>query len=323
MPVSPGAVVPSPRLTLWRGWIGASLVLFAFSERLFWAFFRPGDQPAELGLTLLAYALIAAWALAAMRLFRAYGPERVFLIGAMVGWLAEGVVVNTAYGAADNPFPLSVSFTGLSWHALFSILVGWRIFPRLLATGSRAQCARWFGGFGALWGLWATYYPYEELELATGLGAMAAHSLFIISLLMAGFGLMQGTWRTESRADRAVFGTLSLIAFAVYALVWLPAMPIPAAILGLIFGGVLLAVIRSRDSAPSPDLWPAFGWARLGYLAGAGGVATAVFGLVTAVTRGLPTNIALYLITMPLGVLYLGRALYRLRRSEVRPAVAL
>ena len=45
----------------------------------------------------------------------------MFLIGVLYGWLADGVLVTTVV----DSLPLTLSFTVLSRHALFAVLVGW------------------------------------------------------------------------------------------------------------------------------------------------------------------------------------------------------
>ena len=48
--------------------------------------------------------------------------------------MTEGIVVQTAY----EDLPLSLSFTGLAWHALISVWVGWYAVRRALFSGLKA-----------------------------------------------------------------------------------------------------------------------------------------------------------------------------------------
>lgn len=86
-----------------------SILLF-FSEHLFWARARPGDSLGNWVQTWLAYSLLAFVFLAAVRHFRIRSLESLFLGGALVGWLGEGVLVQTLY----DHFPLQISWTGLA-----------------------------------------------------------------------------------------------------------------------------------------------------------------------------------------------------------------
>ena len=97
------------------------LVFVYFSEMLFWA--RPLESttfPGVLG-TILVYAFAAWLFLAVVSAFRVRSLAALFLAGAVFGWLIEGVFVQTLYGE----LPISVSLTGLSWHALITVLFGW------------------------------------------------------------------------------------------------------------------------------------------------------------------------------------------------------
>ena len=114
-------------------------VLFFFSERVFWSFPRPNDSLADLLLTWLVYSLLGWILLILVRRYRIASFLPLFLAGAVYGWIAEGVVVDTLYGGPGNPFPLSVSFTGLSWHALLSVGVGWYLLPKALTAPEANQ----------------------------------------------------------------------------------------------------------------------------------------------------------------------------------------
>ena len=95
-------------------------ILFFFSERVFWSFWRPADNLRDFVITWLAYCLMGWMFLDLVRHFRVASFPPLFLCGAVFGWVGEGVVVDTMYGDPTNPFPLSVSWTGLAWHALLT-----------------------------------------------------------------------------------------------------------------------------------------------------------------------------------------------------------
>src|SRR5208337_596700 len=76
-------------------------------------------------ITWIAYCLLGWIFLDLVRRFRVASFTALFLCGAVFGWVDEGVVVDTLYGNPTNPFPLSISFTGLAWHAMLSVCVGW------------------------------------------------------------------------------------------------------------------------------------------------------------------------------------------------------
>jgi hypothetical protein len=127
-------------------------ILMFFSENIFWARYRPAeDSLSNYALTCLAYSLLAYILLALVRIYRIRSVWAVFLAGAACGWLAEGVIVQTAY---EN-FPLQISWTGLAWHALISVLWGWYTLRKALVLGSFHLVLLHSGLFGLFAGFWA------------------------------------------------------------------------------------------------------------------------------------------------------------------------
>ncbi len=87
--------------------LATGYTLFFFSEVVFWS--DPGRMPlGEIVLTSFAYSLLAFVLLDLVHRFRATNLWAVFLAGAIVGWLAEGVIVHTAYESRAPVFSLSL-----------------------------------------------------------------------------------------------------------------------------------------------------------------------------------------------------------------------
>ena len=303
-----------------RSWLGASLVLFAFSERVFWSFWRPDDSVQELGITFFAYSLIAAWAIHAIRKFRVESADGFFLIGALVGWLSEGVLVNTAYGDGTNPFPLSISFTGLSWHALISVMVGWYWLPRAFASGSTSLKLKWTAGLGICWGLWACYVPTEAPKHPVTVQAFASHSAFVIAMLVAGMALMGNAPAGDRKFDQSKFWTITAAAIAVFASAWIPIHHVFAVILLLLFLLTIHALRKSRGETDIQTWVPKFDYRQLGWFGLTFSLAVGVYALCYQGGKGIPTNFVLYLITMPAGFFFWTRAIIRALRSPESPA---
>lgn len=98
-----------------------------FSEFVFWA----RDTEDSIGGWLfiyLVYSVVTYILLSVVTTFRVRSVWAIFLAGALYGWLIEGVIVQTMY----DDFPLQVSFTGLAWHALISVLIGWYYITNVL-----------------------------------------------------------------------------------------------------------------------------------------------------------------------------------------------
>jgi hypothetical protein len=126
---------------------------FFLSEGFFWARWRMDFNPISAVQTWLVYCFVTYTILVILDRFRVRNFWGVFLAGAVYGWLVEGVVVSTLY----EDFPLGISFTGLAWHALFSVTIGLYLLPRLLRTarpGRIAWMAALAGAIYALWSLW-------------------------------------------------------------------------------------------------------------------------------------------------------------------------
>ncbi len=131
-------------------------IFIYFSELAFWA--RPLEGttlPGALAL-LLPYSFAAYAFLVLVSTFRVRSLAAVFLAGALFGWLIEGVFVQTAY----EQLPFSISFTGLAWHALLTVLAGWWALQWALRTG--VWRALWVSTLvGTVYGLWATSWWSE------------------------------------------------------------------------------------------------------------------------------------------------------------------
>ena len=108
---------PVGRYWLAAGTLGAAATWG--SENLFWSAPPAGWTPLELAVTWVVYSLCVAAALSAVLWSGVQGWRAVFLGGAVLGWLIEGVVVATMYAA----FPFQVVWTPLAWHALITGLV--------------------------------------------------------------------------------------------------------------------------------------------------------------------------------------------------------
>ena len=115
-------------------------ILLFFSEMMFWGHMALKDLP----MTLLAYSMIGFVFLTAVTHFRIQEKWGLFLAGALFGWLAEGVLVQTTY----EGLPLSLSLTGLSWHALLTIWLGWYWLPNAIRQGSAWQVVQRAGATG-------------------------------------------------------------------------------------------------------------------------------------------------------------------------------
>ena len=116
------------------GVLATGYILFYYSELVFWARAKPTDSLPNWISTWLAYSLLAFVFLAIVARFRVHTIWALFLAGAVFGWMTEGIVVQTTY----EDLPLSLSFTGLAWHALISIN-SFRLRPKIASHLERVS----------------------------------------------------------------------------------------------------------------------------------------------------------------------------------------
>jgi hypothetical protein len=299
-------------------------ILFVFSERLFWSVWRPGDSIPDLIVTWLAYSTLAYLFLSIVWLFRVNTVWSLYLAGAVYGWLTEGGLIHTLYGTeASAPFPVSLSITALSWHALISVLVGWYATACALTTNRARWMAMISTGVGVFWGCWATFLWQENPPVITPVAHFLGYSSGITILLA-------GAWWLNFRAGVTWFrpgwvGTiLSVLIIGTFyvqhvrRLGWLPLVVLPAV---LSVALVPLWLHRQRQSgAPAliedrPVRW------NLAYLGLTPIAATAVY--AAAKPLGLDrvpiASIVYYWVTGPAGFAMLVIAIYQcgLRRRAV------
>ena len=174
--------------------LATGYILFVFSERLFWTVWRPTDSPMDFVVTWLAYSVAAYLFLAAVSWSRADDFWSIFLAGALYGWLIEGGLIYTLYGTEPSaPFPISISITGLSWHALISVMLGWWATGRGV-TATRPQGLVWISlAVGVFWGLWAMVPWRETPPIVTTVPAFLTNALLLTLGLMA-------AWHVSLRA---------------------------------------------------------------------------------------------------------------------------
>ncbi len=141
-------------------------IFFYFSELAFWARPKPEDNLLNWLETWLAYSVMAFLFLVVIQKYRVRSLPALFLAGAFFGWLGEGIVVQTAY----DSLPLSISFTGLAWHGLITVLAGWYGLQLALRKSMKKALiySLLIGVFIWLWGVsWFYEEPTTIVEPAT------------------------------------------------------------------------------------------------------------------------------------------------------------
>ncbi|MFN8372980.1 MAG: hypothetical protein U0694_08890 [Anaerolineae bacterium] len=168
----------------------AGYILCYYSEWMFWG---GSVRPAEFGEYLAAwlfYSFATYLFLVTVYYFRVRSLWAMFLAGAVYGWLVEGVIVQTMY----DDFPLNISTTGLSWHALISVLFGWYFLRRALRT-STAAALRVILLLALYYGLWAHGWWSE--------GAVHDPSTLFVYFMQLGIPLLFAYLGLERLGDNA------------------------------------------------------------------------------------------------------------------------
>lgn len=291
--------------------------LFAYySEFLFWARPRSGDSLAGWAGTWLAYSLLAFVFLTLLAYFRVRSLWALFLAGAVFGWLAEGVVVQTAY----EMLPLSISFTGLAWHALITVWVGWYAVQAALHAPGRFAALKISTLTGLCAGLWAISWWVEPDGGMASLGEYAAFS--IITGLLAVLAYRLASWSASEpfAPQRWIVIVVSGLFVAYFFLVAVPAAPWAMVILPVLLALAFLGLKRNRQKETGRPMLERFAaplpwWKTAGLLA-LPLASLAVYALALSLDLHWQTNWVLYLVATPLGFIIFGISLYKTGRRK-------
>jgi hypothetical protein len=297
-------------------------VFVYFSEMLFWA--RPLQAttfPGVLG-TILVYAFAAWLFLTIIAFFRVRSLAALFLAGAIFGWLIEGVFVQTLYGE----LPISVSLTGLSWHALITVLFGWYLLQWALRFASAWRTLGIATLAGIIAGAWAlTWWTEmgERTPIITFAAYIAVATLGLILIYWL-IGLLRVSVFRPTLVETVIILLLALVYFA---LVTVPTQPLALFILPPLLLIVLITLYRNRRVETRPSLLvllapysvrPANALALLALPL----AATAVYALAFEMGFSFNTGAIVYIVTIPAGSLLIIWALISVwRRRRVNPAV--
>lgn len=302
-------------------------VLMFFSEHVFWAQARPGDTLGNWASTWLAYSLLAFVFLTAVWYYRVGSLAGLFVAGSLVGWLGEGVLVQTLY----DQFPLQISWTGLAWHALISVCLGWYGLRQALAAPGWRRSAALCLGLGLFWGLWAIFWWVEEPANQASVAEFAAFSFATTALLSLSLWLYGKATPSAFRPSRpAVIAALAIL-LVIFSLGTVPLAPISIIVLPVLLGLVLVGLARNRLRSEQPAgllilAQPPVRLRSLLPLVLVPLIATLIYAAATALHLRWNTNWWVYLVTMPAGFVLFAISWWRLmhggRQSPAPPPSA-
>lgn len=295
--------------------LSTGYIFVYFSEHLFWAHIRTDDSLTNWLSTWIAYSLMAYIFLRLVSYFRVKGIWALFLAGSIFGWLAEGVIVQTAY----EDLPLSISFTGLAWHALLTVLIGWYAVQKTLLSESIWSGIKLSSLMGLVYGFWAVTWWVEPDGRISPIPEFALFTFITSILVIFAFWLAHWSSSTPMKWDRWTT-TVILILFVLYFLfIAVPARPIAIIILPILFGLSYWGLRQNRIIEINGSFIEIlnghipfrnyFGLLCLPV------VSTFIYTLAMLMDLKVHTNWILYLITTPLGFILFGLSLYKLQRQ--------
>ena len=253
----------------WRGVTAACLqriglalatgyILQFFAERVFWSHWRPEDDVSSFLATWLVYSIGGEICLLAIRTFRVRDIWAMFLVGALLGWLVEGVFTMTFFGAGGIPFPITIAWTGLSWHALIVVVIGWYGMHDALRQSFR-QTALMSIGLGLFWGGWSIFW---DTEAPPGTPVAFVTHAFVATgaLVLAYIALpaLQVARIRPSRIEHVCLAGLVLLFFFGVTVVqfnWIALVTLPP-----LFAVIFMALRRNARIETRPDFLTVVGW---------------------------------------------------------------
>jgi hypothetical protein len=297
------------------GVLATGYILFYFSELVFWARVKPTDSLPNWISTWLAYSLLAFVFLTIVARFRVHTVWALFLAGAVFGWMTEGIVVQTAY----EDLPLSLSFTGLAWHALFSVWIGWYAVRRALFSGLKATLLV-SSVIGFTYGLWAISWWVEPGEIPASPLEFTQYAILSTLLLAFAYWLYDRTIPRFFAPNRFVVIAAGILFLLYFALIAVPAAPLAVVILPVLLLLIYLALQRNSQRETGEPLHLCFSrtdqpWRYLGLLA-IPLVAALVYAAAYALGVRWQTNWLLYLFTTPAGFILFFVSLIKVWRMK-------
>ncbi len=300
--------------------IGLSLttgyIFFFFGERIFWSLPNNPElnTPIDLMATWLVYSFFAYLCFIIIKQCRVRSVWAVFLVAALYGWLIEGVFSLTTFGIGSMPFPYSIVWTALAWHAL-CVMGGWYWMLQLLQTSTKKVL---IGSMllGIFWGVWSLYWPTTGL-VSTPVNYLV-YTLFwtaLYILALHSYHWLSSEIFSATKTEKVILGLITLAWYCGFT-VTQGGFLLPLTVLPILFGIIYFALQKNKRKETSPDVLTSINkrisFKRSVFILLAPLLATAIF------SSGFyfPTNIP-YLVTLStLGIGMFVVSLYNVFRTK-------
>lgn len=202
-----------------------------------------------LGQTILGYAIVVQ--LCRLLIQRCgvvisgrFAWRRVLLAGLVYGWLVEGVLTTTIV----DDLPLSISWTGMAWHALLTVLLGWWLVPSLLRKPWRTSVVA-LSAIGAGVGAWAAFWRFEDASDPP----LLEFALYLIGTTVVYAAGLGGWWTLHRVATPSRAGSLGSV-LILTGLAVIHAIAAPVTLIGPVL--IVLAVLALALSTPKEPVPP-------------------------------------------------------------------
>jgi hypothetical protein len=229
--------------------------------------------------------------------------------------MTEGIVVQTAY----EDLPLSLSFTGLAWHALISVWVGWYAVRRALFSGLKATLLV-SAIIGLAYGLWAISWWVEPGEIPASPLEFAQYAILSTLLLVFACWLYDHTIPRFFAPNRFVVIAVGILFLLYFAFIAVPAAPLASVLLPVLLLLIYLALRRNSQRETREPLHLCFSrtdqiWRYLGLLL-LPVTAALVYAAAFYLGARWYTNWLLYLLTTPAGFILFFVSLIKVWRMK-------
>jgi len=291
-------------------------ILLYYSELLFWARYDPETMALpDFLITYFVYSLAAYILLSTVSVFRVRSIWALFLTGAIYGWIIEGVIVQTVY----EDLPLSISWTGLAWHALISVIIGWYYMRKILLENNYYKTIRTSLLIGLFYGFWSLCW-WEMEDTVTSFSEFSLYTIFTSAVLILCY------W-AYNRIDlflptKIEMGTVIAIILFFFVFTLMIA-PIAVFILPSLLIVVYITLKRNKSTEQKENIINALqgNIKPLNYvlLLFIPLTAMVIYGFSLSLGLFIPTHIIIYTVTTPLGFIMLFLSIIKVFRKNRSP----
>jgi hypothetical protein len=230
--------------------------------------------------------------------------------------MGEGIVVQTAY----ELLPSSISFTGLAWHALITVWVGWYTVQKALLSSKNWAVFKVASLIGFFYGLWAISWWLEPEGGISSLPEFTIFSFVTTSLVIFAYWLANWSSSEPLYFNRWMVLFIGMIFSLYFFFITVPAAPIAMVILPSLFGFAYFGLRLNRMYESKGSLLGAFHgtitiW-KYASLFALPATSCLVYMLAMLLKLQWQTNWILYAITTPLGFILFGISLYKQWRRK-------